>query len=120
MTPGVFKNRYMDKRKFFAKYKKEPFESFETLKETYEMKEVSNFNIKDAITKALLDLTPREEVVVRMTFGIGVDTTHTLSQIGSKYSVSPERTRQILAKALRKLKHPSRNKELKTYYEEAV
>ena len=114
MTPGVFKNRYMRGRnKIFNKYKKEPFESFETLKETYEMKEVSNFNVKEAITKALLNLTPKEEVVVRMTYGIGIDTTHTLSQIGSKYSVSSERIRQILGKALRKLKHPSRNKELK-------
>ena len=113
MTPGVFKNRYMDGRKFFNKYKKEPFEEFENLEETYEIEDDMTPYIKNAISKVLSTLTPKEEVVVRMTFGIGVDTTHTLSQIGSKYSVTQERIRQILGKALRKLKHPSRNKELK-------
>ena len=68
MTPAIFKNRHMTRVKFFAKYKKEPFESFETLEETYEMPEVSDFEIKNAITQVLSTLTPREERVIRERF----------------------------------------------------
>ena len=108
MTPGVFKNRYMDGRKFFENYKKEPFESFETLEETYEMDEVPNFETKYLIAKALSTLTPREERVIRMRFGIGMDTDYTLKEVGQQFSVQQERIRQIEAKALRKLKNSSR------------
>ena len=108
MTPGVFKNRYMDRVKFFDKYKKEPFESFETLEETYEMDEVPSFETKYLIAKALSTLTPREERVLRMRFGIGMDTDFTLEEVGRQFSVTSERIRNIEAKALRKLKSPSR------------
>ena len=102
MTPGVFKNRHMTKVKFFSKYKKEPFETFETLEDTYEMPEVLDFEIKDAISIALSKLTPREERVIRGRFFQGEN----LEDIGQKFSVTRERVRQIEAKALRKLGHP--------------
>ena len=108
MTPGVFKHNKM-RGKFFAKYKKEPFESFETLENTYEMPEVLNYEVKNAITQALLTLTPKEERVIRERFFHG----KTLEEVGQVYSVTIERMRQIEAKALRKLKHPSRTNILK-------
>tara|TARA_X000001388_G_scaffold76313_1_gene73310 strand:- start:815 stop:1165 length:351 start_codon:yes stop_codon:yes gene_type:complete len=113
MTPGVFKNRHMKNRGYFKKYKKEPFESFETLEETYEMTEVLDFEIREAITKVLSTLTPREERVLRMRYGIGMNTDHTLEQVGQQFSVTIERIRQIEAKAIRKLKHPTKSKILR-------
>ena len=109
MTAAVFKNRYMGKRKFFAKYKKEPFESFETLEDTYEMPEVLDFEIKNAITQVLSTLTPREERVIRERFF----NNKTLEEVGQTFSVTRDRIRQIEAKALRKMKHPSRSEILK-------
>jgi|TARA_R110000796_G_scaffold103322_3_gene212569 RNA polymerase sigma factor (sigma-70 family) len=110
MTPGVFKNRYMVRRNFFKNMKKEPFESFETLEETYELPEVFDYEIKDAISNALSKLTPREQLAIKGRYFENL----TLGQIGwsfgqleGDYGVSQERARQILSKALRKLKHPS-------------
>jgi RNA polymerase primary sigma factor len=72
-------------------------------------------NLKEITTKVLSTLTPREERVLRMRFGIGVNTDHTLEEVGKQFSVTRERIRQIEAKALRKLKHPTRSKKLKTF-----
>jgi RNA polymerase sigma factor (sigma-70 family) len=113
MTPAVFKNRYMKNRGYFKKYKKEPFESFETLEETYEIEDDITPNIKNTISKVLSTLTPKEEVILRWRFGIEMDRPYTLSEIGARYSVGSERIRQIEAKAIRKLKHPARSKILK-------
>jgi RNA polymerase primary sigma factor len=66
-------------------------------------------------TRVLASLTPREERVLRMRFGIGMNTDHTLEEVGQQFSVTRERIRQIEAKALRKLKHPSRSKILRTF-----
>jgi len=113
MTPGVFRNRYMDRTNLFNKYEKEPFESFETLEDTYEMPEVLDFEIREAITKVLSTLTPKEERVLRMRYGIGMDTDHTLEEVGQQFSVTGERIRSIQAKALRKLRHPDRSRTLR-------
>jgi len=67
--------------------------------------------------KVLATLTPREEQVLRMRFGIGERSDHTLEEVGQKFTVTRERIRQIEAKALRKLRHPSRSKRLKTFME---
>jgi RNA polymerase primary sigma factor len=72
-------------------------------------------NLREATTRALASLTPREERVLRMRFGIGVNTDHTLEQVGLQFSVTRERIRQIEAKALRKLKHPSRSRVLRSF-----
>jgi RNA polymerase primary sigma factor len=72
-------------------------------------------NLKDATTKVLSTLTAREEKVLRMRFGIGLQTDHTLEEVGQQFSVTRERIRQIEAKALRKLKHPSRARKLKSF-----
>ena len=72
-------------------------------------------NLRDATTRVLSSLTPREERVLRMRFGIGMNTDHTLEEVGQQFSVTRERIRQIEAKALRKLKHPSRSKKLKSF-----
>ncbi len=74
-------------------------------------------NLSESTTKILASLTPREERVLRMRFGIGMNTDHTLEEVGLQFSVTRERIRQIEAKALRKLKHPSRSKQLKTFLE---
>jgi len=74
-------------------------------------------NLGESTTKILATLTPREERVLRMRFGIGMNTDHTLEEVGLQFSVTRERIRQIEAKALRKLKHPSRSKHLKTFLE---
>ena len=103
MTPGVFKNRYMVRRNFFKNIKKEPFESFETLEDTYEMPEVLDFEIKDAISNALSKLTPREERVIRERFFHG----KSLEEVGQQFSVTRESIRRNEARALRKLRHPS-------------
>jgi RNA polymerase primary sigma factor len=74
-------------------------------------------NLSEATTKILSTLTPREERVLRMRFGVGMNTDHTLEEVGLQFSVTRERIRQIEAKALRKLKHPSRSKQLKSFLE---
>jgi RNA polymerase sigma factor (sigma-70 family) len=66
-------------------------------------------------TRVLASLTPREEHVLRMRFGIGMNTDHTLEEVGQQFSVTRERIRQIEAKALRKLKHPSRSRKLRSF-----
>ena len=71
--------------------------------------------LKSSTTKVLASLTPREERVLRMRFGIGMNTDHTLEEVGQQFSVTRERIRQIEAKALRKLKHPSRSRQLKSF-----
>ena len=75
-------------------------------------------NLKDTTTRVLSSLTPREERVLRMRFGIGMNTDHTLEEVGQQFSVTRERIRQIEAKALRKLKHPSRSRKLKSFLEQ--
>jgi len=75
-------------------------------------------NLKDITTNMLSGLTPREERVLRMRFGIGMPTDHTLEEVGKQFSVTRERIRQIEAKALRKLQHPKRARQLKTFLEE--
>ena len=72
-------------------------------------------NLRDTTTRVLATLTPREERVLRMRFGIGMNTDHTLEEVGQQFSVTRERIRQIEAKALRKLKHPSRSRKLKSF-----
>jgi len=72
-------------------------------------------NLKETTTRILATLTPREERVLRMRFGIGMNTDHTLEEVGQQFSVTRERIRQIEAKALRKLKHPSRSKKLRSF-----
>lgn len=74
--------------------------------------------LRDAASKALSGLTPREERVLRMRFGIGMNSDHTLEEVGQQFSVTRERIRQIEAKALRKLQHPKRAKQLRTFLEE--
>jgi len=74
-------------------------------------------NLSEATTKILSTLTPREERVLRMRFGVGMNTDHTLEEVGLQFSVTRERIRQIEAKALRKLKHPCRSKQLKSFLE---
>lgn len=74
-----------------------------------------NTNLKDTTTLVLASLTPREERVLRMRFGIGMNSDHTLEEVGQQFSVTRERIRQIEAKALRKLKHPSRSRKLKSF-----
>src|SRR6266849_6659961 len=74
-------------------------------------------NLRDTIAEVLASLTPREERIIRMRFGLGITTDHTLEEVGQTFSVTRERIRQIEAKALRKLKHPSRSRALRTYLE---
>jgi len=73
--------------------------------------------LRSTTTKVLATLTPREERVLRMRFGIGMNTDHTLEEVGQQFSVTRERIRQIEAKALRKLKHPTRSRQLKSFFE---
>ena len=75
-------------------------------------------NLKETTTRVLASLTPREERVLRMRFGIGMNTDHTLEEVGQQFSVTRERIRQIEAKALRKLKHPSRSRKLRSFLEQ--
>ena len=74
-------------------------------------------NLKETTSRMLAQLTAREERVLRMRFGIGMNTDHTLEEVGKQFLVTRERIRQIEAKALRKLKHPSRGKQLKPFLE---
>ena len=75
-------------------------------------------NLREATTKVLGSLTPREERVLRMRFGIGMNTDHTLEEVGQQFNVTRERIRQIEAKALRKLKHPSRSRRLRSFLDD--
>ena len=75
-------------------------------------------NLREATTRVLSTLTPREERVLRMRFGIGMNTDHTLEEVGQQFNVTRERIRQIEAKALRKLKHPSRSRKLRSFLED--
>ena len=72
-------------------------------------------NLRETTTLMLASLTPREERILRMRFGLGMNSDHTLEQVGHQFSVTRERIRQIEAKALRKLKHPSRSRVLRTF-----
>jgi RNA polymerase primary sigma factor len=72
-------------------------------------------DLRETTTRVLASLTPREERILRMRFGLGMNSAHTLEEVGQKFSVTRERIRQIEAKALRKLKHPSRSKELRSF-----
>ena len=74
-------------------------------------------NLRETTTRVLASLTPREERIVRMRFGLGMNSDHTLEKVGKQFSVTRERIRQIEAKALRKLKHPSRSRELRSFLE---
>ena len=109
------------------KYKKEDA-IFKSVRLSAANNQVSDFNLdeviaknqlKDKITKVLSSLTPREERVIRMRFAIGLNTDYTLEEIGQQFSVTRDRIRQIEAKALRKLKHPTRSGELKDFFEVA-
>ncbi len=75
-------------------------------------------NLRETTTRVLSSLTPREERVLRMRFGIGMNTDHTLEEVGQQFSVTRERIRQIEAKALRKLKHPSRSRKLRSFLDQ--
>ena len=75
-------------------------------------------NLKETTTRVLASLTPREERVLRMRFGIGMNTDHTLEEVGQQFSVTRERIRQIEAKALRKLKHPSRSRKMRSFLDQ--
>jgi RNA polymerase primary sigma factor len=74
-------------------------------------------NLRETTTRILASLTAREERVLRMRFGLGTNRDHTLEEVGLQFSVTRERIRQIEAKALRKLKHPSRSRELRSFLE---
>ncbi len=78
---------------------------------------VIDHNLSEQTRKVLSTLTPREEKVLRMRFGIGEKSDHTLEEVGQDFDVTRERIRQIEAKALRKLRHPSRSKQLKSFIE---
>jgi RNA polymerase primary sigma factor len=80
--------------------------------------QVSLGKLSEAIEEALQDLTPREAKVLRMRFGLELNTDYTLEEIGKQFDVTRERIRQIEAKALRKLRHPSRAEKLKTFFPE--
>ena len=73
-------------------------------------------NLRENTTRTLASLTPREERIVRIRFGIGMNTDHTLEEVGQQFSLTRERIRQIEAKALRKLKHPSRSSVLRSFF----
>ena len=72
-------------------------------------------NLRETTTRMLASLTPREERIIRMRFGLGMNSDHTLEEVGQQFLVTRERIRQIEAKALRKLKHPSRSRELRSF-----
>ena len=78
---------------------------------------VANSDLKDRVREVLKTLTPREEKVLKMRFGIDMSTDHTLEEVGKQFDVTRERIRQIEAKALRKLRHPSRSEHLRSFLE---
>src|SRR6056300_670860 len=106
----------LDKVRKVLKISKEPV-SLEKPKALAPLEQAIKSNLGEATTKILSTLTPREERVLRMRFGVGMNTDHTLEEVGLQFSVTRERIRQIEAKALRKLKHPSRSKQLKSFLE---
>jgi RNA polymerase primary sigma factor len=81
---------------------------------------VANNDLKERVRKVLKTLTPREEKVLKMRFGIDVASEHTLEEVGKDFSVTRERIRQIEVKALRKLRHPSRSKKLKSFFDKEI
>ena len=85
------------------------------IREPAEIDAAIQANLRETTTRVLASLTPREERVLRMRFGIGMNTDHTLEEVGQQFSVTRERIRQIEAKALRKLKHPSRSRKLRSF-----
>jgi RNA polymerase sigma factor (sigma-70 family) len=119
------KNNYLIRQKVYKNSKDAIFRSVELsnakkLESDLNLDEVVAKNqLKEKITKVLSTLTPREERVIRMRFGIGLNTDYTLDEVGLQFSVTRERIRMIEAKALRKLKDPSRTKELKDFLEVA-
>ena len=119
------KNNYLIRQKVYKNSKDAIFKSVELsnakkLESDLNLDEVVAKNqLKEKITKVLSTLTPREERVIRMRFGIGLNTDYTLDEVGLQFSVTRERIRMIEAKALRKLKDPSRTKELKDFLEVA-
>jgi RNA polymerase primary sigma factor len=78
---------------------------------------IVHINLREQTQKVLKTLTPREEKVLKMRFGVGVDSEHTLEEVGQSFAVTRERIRQIESKALRKLRHPSRSRKLKAFLE---
>ena len=122
---GKNKNNYLIRQKVYKNSKDAIFKSVELsnakkLESDLNLDEVVAKNqLKEKITKVLSTLTPREERVIRMRFGIGLNTDYTLDEVGLQFSVTRERIRMIEAKALRKLKDPSRTKELKDFLEVA-
>ena len=119
------KNNYLIRQKVYKNSKDAIFKSVELsnakkLESDLNLDEVVAKNqLKEKITKVLSTLTPREERVIRMRFGIGLNTDYTLDEVGLQFSLTRERIRMIEAKALRKLKDPSRTKELKDFLEVA-
>ena len=115
------KNNHLVRQKVYKNSKDAIFKSVDLsnakkLESDFNLDEVVAKNqLKDKITKVLSFLTPREERVIRMRFGIGLNTDYTLDEVGLQFSVTADRIRQIEAKALRKLRHPSRSDELKDY-----
>lgn len=116
-TVGIFKNRHMKDRKFFEDYVSEDMDSLDDVELTVDDDEhVVILERKAAITSALLTLTPREERVVRMRFGLGgLDKSYTLEEVGQQYCVTRERIRGITIHALRKLKCSSRSVALRDF-----
>ena len=116
-TVGIFKNSHMKDRKFFEDYVSEDMDSLDDVELTVDDDEhVVILERKSAITSALLTLTPREERVVRMRFGLGgLDKSYTLEEIGQQYRVTRERIRGITIHALRKLKCSSRSVTLRDF-----
>ena len=90
----------------------------EDLNTTSPIDAATNFGLSEAVQKVLGSLTPREAKVLRMRFGINMNTDHTLEEVGKQFDVTRERIRQIEAKALRKLRHPSRAEQLRSFLEE--
>ena len=126
MTVGVFRNRYMTRgrNKVFNELEVEPFEELETLEETYEMPDVLDYEVKGAIKQVLSTLTPREQRAIKGRFfenltwgevGLSLAGLPTNDGLINKYGVGANRAMQITAKALRKLKHPSRSKLLRDF-----
>ena len=111
---GVLSGKYNVKKDLLDVVETVPLESVHNLADKGPTPEDTAClsELKVAVTEVLSTLTPREEKVLRLRFGIGELTDHTLEDVGAKFSVTRERMRQIEAKALRKLKHPSRYKEL--------
>ena len=107
---------------FQIQYRQEFIASFEQhqslLRDTVTTEAVIKGNLSDQTAKVLATLTPREERVLRMRFGIGEKSDHTLEEVGQDFAVTRERIRQIEAKALRKLRHPTRSDHLRSFIDE--